>query len=213
MGPDVRMSYEKALRNLIVFMFGYYIDAFECHGARKGHRAILALECFTVADQLRRFHCWYKWADLRKPGVMKTVWKELPHKPQDDCRSSYNSMLAAMGSPMRPSYGHPKLLGQYYDHVYHQSRHIGQLTRKRWDNSTDYNESVYNRELNELMSYLHGSQDLNYPTRPHPGPNSLLNPEIVRPNEEFRAAYENTKEWTVESWMCGGEVPSEYEHD
>ena len=40
-GPDVRMSYEKALRNL-VFMFGYYIHAFECYGARKGHRAILA---------------------------------------------------------------------------------------------------------------------------------------------------------------------------
>ena len=37
MGPDVWMSYEKALRNLIKFMFSYYIDAFECHGARKGH--------------------------------------------------------------------------------------------------------------------------------------------------------------------------------
>ena len=99
-GPDVRMSYEKALRNLIVFMFGYYINAFECHGARKGHRAILVLECFTVADQLGRFHCWYKRVDLQKPGVMKTLWKELPHEPQDDCRSSYNSALAAMGSPM-----------------------------------------------------------------------------------------------------------------
>ena len=94
------MSYEKELRNLIVFMFGYYIDAFECHGARKGHWAILALECFTVADQLGRFHSWYKQADLQKPGVMKTRWKELPHEPQDNCRSSYNSTLAAMGSPM-----------------------------------------------------------------------------------------------------------------
>ena len=63
------------------------------------------------------------------------------------------------------------------------------------------------------MSYLHGSQDLNHLTRPHPGPNSLLNPEIVQPEEEFQAAYEKDKEWTVESWMCGGEVSSEYEHD
>ena len=152
MGPDVRMSYEKALRNLIVFMFGYYIDAFECHGAQKGHQAILALECFTVADQPGRFHRWYKQADLQKPGVMKTQWKKLPHEPQDDCHSSYNSVLAAMGSPMQPSYGHPKLLGQYYDHVYHQSRNIRQLTRKKQDDSTNYNESVYNRELNELLS-------------------------------------------------------------
>ena len=63
------------------------------------------------------------------------------------------------------------------------------------------------------MSYLHGSQDLNHLTRPRLGPNSLLNLEIVRPKDEFRAAHENAKEWTVESWMCGGEVPSEYEHD
>ena len=100
-GPDVRMSYEKALRNLIVFMFSYYIDAFECHGAWKGHRAILVLKCFTVADQLGRLHHWYKRADLRKPRVMKTRWKELLHEPQDDCQSSYNSALAAMGTLLR----------------------------------------------------------------------------------------------------------------
>ena len=49
---DTRMSYEKALRNLIMFMFGHYIDAFESTGAWQGHWAILALECFTVANQL-----------------------------------------------------------------------------------------------------------------------------------------------------------------
>ena len=40
---DNPMSYEKALRNLIVFLFAHYIEAFECHGARQGHWAILAL--------------------------------------------------------------------------------------------------------------------------------------------------------------------------
>ena len=108
----VRMSgmlYDKALRNLIVFMFGYYIDAFESHGARKGHWAILALECLTVADELGRFHRWYKRADLQNPRVMKTQWKELPQKLQDDCHNSYNLALAALGSPKQPSYSHPKL--------------------------------------------------------------------------------------------------------
>ena len=109
MGPDVRMLYKKALRNLIVFMFDYYINAFECHGAQKGHWAILVLECFRVADELGRF----QWADLWKPRVMSNQWKELPHEPQDDSWSSYNSALAAMGSPKRPFYGHPKLLGWY----------------------------------------------------------------------------------------------------
>ena len=49
---DARMSYEKGLRNLIVFLFAHYIEAFECLGAWQGHRAILVLEYLMVADEL-----------------------------------------------------------------------------------------------------------------------------------------------------------------
>ena len=140
---DTRMSYEKALRNLIVFLFAHYIEAFECHGARQGHLAILALECLTVADELGRYHRWYKRADLRKPGIEKTHWKDLPSVPQEDHRSSYTSGLAALGSPKQPSYGHPQKLSRYFDHVYHKSRNVGQLTWKSQDQDTSYNEMVY----------------------------------------------------------------------
>ena len=212
-GPDVRMSYDKALTNLIVFMFGYYINTFKSYGAQKGHRAILALECLTVADELGRFHWWYKRADLQKPGVMKTRWKELPQKPQDDCHNSYNSALAALGSPKQPSYGHQKLLGWYFDHVYHMSRNIRQLTWKSQDKATDYNELVYNRELNELLSHLRGSEDLEYSTRQMPGPTSLLNPEIILPEADFWVAHENKKGWILEEWVCREEAPSQYSKD
>ena len=111
------MSYEKALRNLVVFLFAHYIKVFECHGAWQGHWAILALECLTIADVLGQYHQWYKRADLQKPRIEKTHWKDLLSKPQEDSRSSYISMLAALGSPQQPSYGHLKLLGWYFDHV------------------------------------------------------------------------------------------------
>ena len=153
---DNRMSYEKVLQNLIVFLFAHYIEAFECHGARQGHRAILALECLTVADELGRYHHWYKRADLQKPRIEKTCWKDLPSVPQEDHRSSYASRLAALGSPKQPPYGHPQKLGRYFDHVYHQSQKVGQLTRKSWDQDTGYNETVYTRELGEILSYLSG---------------------------------------------------------
>ena len=154
------MSYEKALRNLIVFMLGHYIDAFECHGAWKGHWAILALKCFTVADEVGKIPLVVqnsRPAEVR--GHEDLVEGAAMHEPQDNCRSSYNSALATMGSPKQPSYGHPKLLSWYFDHVYHQSRNIGQLTWKSRDKTTDYNESVYNQELAELLSYLQGSGD------------------------------------------------------
>ena len=40
-----QISYEKALRNLLVLMFGHYVNVFECHLSQFGHRTILVWEC------------------------------------------------------------------------------------------------------------------------------------------------------------------------
>ena len=182
---DTCMSYEKALWNLIVFLFAHYIKAFECHGARQGHQAILALECLTVANELGCYHCWYKRADLRKPGIEKMRCKDLPSVPQEDHWSSYASRLAALGSPKQPSYGHPQKLGRYFDHVYHQSRNVCQLTRKSSDQDTGYNKTVYTWELGEILSYLSGFGDLSHAPRHKKTPASLLNPEIILLEADF----------------------------
>ena len=126
--------------------------------------------------------------DLSKSGIKKTWWKDLPSNPQDDSQSSYTSALAVLGSPKLPSYGHPKLLGQYFDHVYHQSWNIGHLTWKAWDKTTDYNEVVYNRELNKVMSHFWGIGELDHLPWHKLVPMSLLNPEIILSEAAFNAA-------------------------
>ena len=210
---DTLMSYEKALRNLVVFLFAHYIEAFECHGARQGHRAILALECLTMADELGQYHQWYKRADLQRPGIKKTHWKDLPSAPQEDHQSSYTSGLAALGSPKQLSYGHPQVLGQYFNHVYHQSQNMGQFTRKSRNKATDYNETVYTRELREILSYLSGFGDLKCAPRHKRTPTSLLNQEIILPETEFQEFRgENTGWLDDESWAEGKQVKP-YEYD
>ena len=210
---DNRMSYEKALRNLIVFLFAHYIEAFECHGARQGHRAILALEGLTVANKLGRYHHWYKRADLRKPGIEKMRWKDLPSVPQEDHQSSYSSGLAALGSPKQPSYGHLQKLGHYFDHVYHQSRNVGQLTRKSRDQDTGYNETVYTWELREILSYLNGFGDLSRAPRHKKTLASLLNLEIILPEADFQALRGQDSGWIDdESWVEGEQIQP-FEHD
>ena len=97
--------------------------------------------------------------------------------------------------------------------MYHQSRNIGQLTRKSQDKATNYNESVYNQELNELLSHLWDSGDLDYLNRDNLGPTSLLKPEIIIPEADFWAAHVKKKGWISEQWMCGDEVPSQYCYD
>ena len=210
---DNRMSYEKALRNLIVFLFTHYIEAFECHGARQGHWAILALECLTVADELGRYHRWYKRADLRKPGIEKMHWKDLPSVPQEDHRSSYASRLAALGSPKQPLYRHLQKLGHYFNHVYHQSRNVGQLTRKSQDQDTSYNKTVYMQELREILSYLSGFGDLGHTPRHKKNPTSLLNPEILLPEADFQALRGQDSRWIGDKSWAEGEQIQPFEHD
>ena len=210
---DNRMSYEKVLPNLIVFLFAHYIEAFECHGARQGHRAIMALECLTVADELGCYHRWYKRADLRKPGIKKMRWKDLPSVPQEDHQSSYASGLAALGSPKQPSYGHPQKLGHYFDHVYHQSRNVGHLTRKSQDQDTGYNETVYTREPGEILSYLSGFRDLGHAPRHKKTPASLLNPEIILPEADFQALWGQDSGWIGDKSWAEGEQIQPFKHD
>ena len=167
----------------------------------------------TMVDELGRFHRWYKWADLTKPGIMETWWKDLLNNPQDDPRLHYTSALAVLGTQKQPSYGHLKLLSWYYNHVYHQSWHIGHLTQKSQDKSTCYNQGVYDRELNEIICHIWGIMELNHVTQQPPGPTSLLNPEIILPAVAFQAALGDKQGWTDESWTCTREIPRTFAHD
>ena len=51
-----RLTYERALRNLVVAMYGHYVDLFRCHTATAGHRMVLVYNCLEVAAKLGRYH-------------------------------------------------------------------------------------------------------------------------------------------------------------
>ena len=89
---------------------------------------------------------------------------------------------------------------------------MGQLTQKSWDKATDYNETVYTRELREILSYLNGLGDLNHATRHKKTPTSMLNPETILPEAEFRAFCGKNTGWLDDESWAEEQVQS-YEHD
>ena len=50
------ITYERALRNLVVAMYGHYVDLFRCHSSTAGHQIVLAYNCLEVAAKLGRYH-------------------------------------------------------------------------------------------------------------------------------------------------------------
>ena len=69
---------------------------------------------------------------------------------------------------------------------------------------------MYDQELNEILSYLHGIWELNRMHQKCPVPASLVNPEVILPQKEFKATIVDRKGWMDESWSCSGEVPQKY---
>ena len=66
-----RITYERALQNLVVAMYGHYVDLFRCHTATAGHRMVLAYNCLEVAAKLG---CCHQAVRRLQPGEELPDW-------------------------------------------------------------------------------------------------------------------------------------------
>ena len=164
-----KISYEKALRNLVVLMFGHYVDAFECHSSRFGHRTILAWECLQVAQGLGRYH--------------RTA--KLP-VANNDPRWKFSTAMSLLGDARDPTFTHLLALAQYFDQVYHQGRFPGELPKRRPGQAREITQEVYDREVDEICARLRTFDDPGFRNCRILPPTSLRNPEIILEPEEYQ---------------------------
>ena len=48
---ETGITYERALQNLVVAMYGHYVDLFQCHSSAARHQIVLAYNCLEVATK------------------------------------------------------------------------------------------------------------------------------------------------------------------
>ena len=111
------LTYERALRNLIVTMYGHYVDLFRCHSSTAGHRMVLLYNCLEVAAKLG---CYHRAVQRLRPGEELPDWISMLEIPAGDPRLDYVDAYTLLGDAMHPTFGHPKALARAYDHVYHE---------------------------------------------------------------------------------------------
>ena len=174
-----KISYEKALRNLIVLMFGHYVNVFECHSSRFGHRTILVWECLQVAQGLGRYHRFIKRGETRD-------WTAKLPVANDDPRWDFSTAMSLLGDARDPTFAHPLALAQYFDQVYHQGRFPGELPKRRPGQAKEITQEVYDREVDEICARLRTFDDPGFRNCRILPPTSLRNPEIILEPEEYR---------------------------
>ena len=124
---DTRISgitYERALRNLVVAMYWHYVDLFRSHFSMAGHRIVLVYNCLEVAAKLGRYH---RAVRRQQPGEELPDWIPTLEIPVGDSRLDFVDAFTLLGDAMHPAYGHPKSLARAYDQVYYEGWEIGNL--------------------------------------------------------------------------------------
>ena len=180
-----RITYERALKNLTVFMFSHYVHHLEGSGSLEGHQTLMVHECLQVAAALGWYHWWQCRVSHQEKGE-NTDWNKVPVVPKDDFWHKYSPALTLLGNAQNLVFAHPKLLGCCYDNVYHNGRLIGDFLA-RWKPPTeDQSKKIYTQEY-QVVTRIENSLDL---TEESPSysiiPTSLVNPDIVLPHRLFQ---------------------------
>ena len=177
------LTYEQALWNLVVAMYGHYVDLFRCHTATAGHQMVLAYNCLEVAAKLGHYH----WAIQRlQPGEELPDWIPTPEVPAGDPQLDYMDAFTLLADTMHPAFRHPKALARAYDHVYYEGREMGNLPL-RGKKSIDQSATVYRVEYAQIVHQLSMLTQIDCEKFVRPMPTSLVHPEMVYPNKRYEA--------------------------
>ena len=154
-----RITYERALRNLMVLMFSHYVHQLESSGSLEGHRTLMVHECLQVAAALGRYHQWQCRVSHQEKSE-NTDWSKVLAVAKDDFRHKYSLALTLLGNAQNPAFAHPKLLRCCYDNVYHNGRLIGDLPVRGKPPTEDQSKKIYTQEYQEVVTRIENILDL-----------------------------------------------------
>ena len=141
--PDLTLTIDKALRNIIVSAYSHYIDSWPMNGACVGHRAILMRSMLQFAMHYGRYRC------RQRHLVKDRRRKELPSSapmPSVDIAALLDdeeenlrlrqinvmhvSIMDLLGDPGNPLYAEPHSMAEHYDAMLVGTRALGDLPER-----------------------------------------------------------------------------------
>ena len=177
------ITYERALQNLVVAMYGHYMDLFRCHSSMAGHRIVLAYNCLEVAAKLGRYH---RAVRRRQPGEELPDWIPTPEILAWDSQLDYVDAFTLLGDAMHPTYGHPKTLARAYDQVYYEGWEMGNLPL-RGKKTADQSMAVYRVEYAQIVHRFSTLMRIDCEKFVRLMPTYLVHPEMVYPDKKYEA--------------------------
>ena len=89
-----------------------------------------------------------------------------------------------LGDALHPIYGHLKILGRGFDHVYHEAQEMGHLPLRSGKSPAE-SHRVYRDEYAQVVNRLSTLSRVDNKRWVHPVPVSLARPEIIYPGKLY----------------------------
>ena len=136
--PDLTLTIDKALCNIIVSTYLHYIDSWPMNGACMGHCAILMRSMLQFAIHYGRYRC--RQRHLAKDCKRKGLPSMAPMPPVDlaallddeeenlrQINVTHASIMDLLGDPGNPLYAEPHSMAKHYDTMLVGARALGDL--------------------------------------------------------------------------------------
>ena len=165
--PDLTLTVDKELRNIIVSAYSHYIDSWPMNGACVGHRAILMRSMLQFAMHYGRYrHCQQHFnKDCKRKGHHLTV----PTPPIDlaalleeeeenlklrQINVTHVSIRDLLGDPGNPLYAEPHSMAEHYDAMLVGARALGDLPERTCCRDSGATAQVHEDEAQQVCQKI-----------------------------------------------------------
>ena len=200
--PDLTLTIDKALRNIIVSAYSHYIDSWPMNGACVGHRAILMRSMLQFAMHYGRYR--HRQRHLAKDRKRKGLSSSAPMPPVDlaalldkeeenlklrQINVTHASIMDLLGDPGNPLYAEPHSMAEHYNAMLAGTCALGDLPERTRCRDSGATARVHEDEAQQVCQKILRCLDMRVMDGNLVVPTCLRTPTLILPAGRFVQLY------------------------
>ena len=200
--PDLTLTIDKALRNIIVSAYSHYIDSWPMNGACVGHRAILMRSMLQFAMHYGRYrrHQRHLAKDRKRKGlpslapmpsvdIAALLDDEEENLKLRQINVTHVSIMDLLGDPGNPLYAEPHSMAEHYDAMLVGARALGDLPERTRCRDSSATARVHEDEAQQVCQKILRCLDMRVMDGDLIVPTCLRTPMLILPARRFVQLY------------------------
>ena len=200
--PDLTLTIDKALRNIIVSAYSHYIDSWPMNGACVGHHTILIRSMLQFAMHYGRYRRRQrhlckdrrrKDLPLLAPMPSMDIATLLDDKEENlrlrQINVAHVSIMDLLGDPGNPLYAEPHSMAEHYDAMLVGARALDDLPQRTHCRDSSMTARVHDDEAQQVCQKILRCLDMRVMDGDLIVPTCLRTPTLILPARRFVQLY------------------------